>query len=263
MAALVKDVLWRAGVMLQDVAPQFTVYTENEMVDWLNDGQMALAKYLPQSCSGVYTIKLLAGSLQNLESIPAANVKLADGSTPTAPLQVIQLLGLSHNMGTDGVTPGIAIAEQPIDRRLLDQGRPNWHVDTGSAVRMYCYDLGTPRQFYPCPAIPAGGLWVQASLIVQPTRIANTGTVDSELYPKAGSSTVTISMTDENVDDLVNYICARGLLKSSEAAVDDARQNTYESLFIGSINARVFAFTGTNPNLKRLPLAQSPVAQAS
>ncbi|MBT9493868.1 MAG: hypothetical protein IV107_16335 [Paucibacter sp.] len=259
---LVKEVLWRASSMLQDIAPQFNLHTEREMVDWLNDGQMALAKYIPAACSGIFTIKLLPGSLQNLETILAANVKLADGSTPAAPLQVVQMLGLSHNMGTDGVTPGNAIPD-PVDRRILDLNRPNWHSVVGTEVKQYCYDPRTPRQFYPQPAIPAGGLWVQAALIVQPTRIPNTGTPGSELYLKDGASTLVISVGDESVDDLVNYICARATMKSAEASVDDVRSNRYTSLFVGSINSRVVALTGNNPNLKRLPLASEPAGQAS
>lgn len=259
---LVKEVLWRASSMLQDIAPQFNLHTEREMVDWLNDGQMAMAKYIPSSCSGIFTIKLLAGSLQNLETILATNVKLADGSTPPSPLQVVQLLGLSHNMGADGVTPGNAIPD-PVDRRILDLNRPNWHSITGTEVKQYCYDPRTPRQFYPQPAIPAGGLWVQASLIVQPIRIPNTGTPGAELYAFSGTSALVISVGDESVDDLVNYICARATMKAAEASVDDARSARYTALFVGSINSRVAALTGNNPNLKRLPLAPEPAAQAS
>ena len=41
---LVADALYRASTQLQDMKPQFTRWTERELVMWLNDGQRAIAK---------------------------------------------------------------------------------------------------------------------------------------------------------------------------------------------------------------------------
>jgi hypothetical protein len=259
---LVKEVLWRASSMLQDISAQFTLHTEREMVDWLNDGQMAIAKFMPSACSRVDHVRLQPGTKQSIELLAAADVKVGGGTLATQPIQGVQLLGLISNQGADGSTPGDAIPD-PIDRRILDLNRPNWHTTTGTKVRQYVYDPRMPRHFWVEPGIPTGRLWVQLAFTAQPDRIPAGGAPGTEIYAYSGGSMVTISIGDENVDDLVNYICARACLKSAEGSQDDTKVAQYSSLFVGSINARVTAITGVNPNLKRLPLAPEPAGAAS
>ena len=72
-------------------------------------------------------------------------------------------------------------------------------------------------------------------------------------YGWEGSSTVSISIDDKYVDDLMNYIMARAFMKDAEWAANPAMAQNYTSLFVGSINAQVTALTGVNPNLQSLP----------
>lgn len=258
---LVKDVLWSVSLLLQDLTPQFKRNTENELVDWLNDAQVAITKYLPSACSRMDTIKLVPGTRQSIDAIPAANCLPGDGSTPTAPIYGTQLVSLIANMGPNGTTLGRAI--RLIDRKSLDTLDPNWHTSTAAVVTSYSYNPATPRYFFVHPGIPATpAVWVMAAFTAQPIRIPNTGTSGSPLYLKAGSSTTTISVADEFRDDLVNYCVARAHMKNAEWA-DPAQAIAYTSMFTGSLNAKVAALTGTNPNLKRLPLAPEPVGAAS
>lgn len=260
---LVKEVLWRASSMLQDIAPQYNLHTEREMVDWLNDGQMAITTFMPSACSRVDHVRLKPGTKQSIELLAALDVKVGGGAVATQPIQGVQLVGLINNQGADGATPGDAIPDPPTERRVLDLNRPNWHSSTGQKVRQYVYDPRTPRHFWVEPGVPSDRLWVQMAFIAQPDRIPAGGAPGAEIYAYGGGSAATISIGDENVADLVNYICARACLKQAEGSQDDVKFGQYSGMFVNSINARVTAITGTNPNLKRLPFAPEPAGAAS
>lgn len=259
----VKDLLWRVSGLLQDVAPQFNRWPEQELVNWLNDGQLAITKFLPAACSRIDAIKLKPGTRQSIETILQADCIPGDGSTPAGPIYGVQLLDVIRNMGPNGSTPGDAIP-QPVDRRILDTQRANWHTVSGTKVNQITYDPRTPRHFYVQPAVPVSpAMWVEIAYIAQPALIPNTGTPGAELYLNSGSSTTTISIGDEHVDDLVNYVCARAYMKNADFAVNDGRAAGFSGLFTSSLNAKVLAITGNNPNLQRLPLAPEPIGAAS
>lgn len=259
--AKVKDVLWRASVLLGDYKPQqFIRWSENELVSWLTDAQLAIIKYLPSACSRIDAIKLQPGSRQSIEVIDPADCKPGDGSTPTEPIYGIEVLDVIRNMGTDGVTSGPAISDA-VDRRLLDTQDRNWHSAKGKRVLNVVHDPRTAAYFYVYPNVPNG--WVEVSFAARPAVIPNTGTREDPLYAYSGDSDTTISLGDEWVDDLVNYICARAKMKQAEVNGDGSAATMFVNLFLGSLNAVITARTGNNPNLKRLPLAPNPVGAAS
>lgn len=258
----VKEVLWRVSGLLQDVAPQFNRWPETEIVNWLNDAQLAIAKYLPASCARVDAIKLVPGARQSIANIPAANCKPGDSSTPSVPIYGVQPLDFICNMGADGLTPGDAIPP-PVDRKILDTQRPNWHAVPGTVVRQVVYNPATPLYFLVQPPVPAGGSqWIMLGYIAQPGLIPNTGTPGSELYLYSGGSTAAISVDDIYVDDLVDYVCARAYMKNADFAGNDPKVVFFTNRFLGSLNLRITALTGNNPNLKRLPFAPEPIGAA-
>ena len=259
----VKDVMWRVSGLLQDVAPQFNRWPETELVNWLNDAQLAITKFLPAAVSRIDAIRLKPGTRQSIETIAAVDCIPGDGTTPVVPIYGVALLDVPRNMGANGATAGNAIP-QPVDRRILDTQRANWHTVSGAVVNQITYDPRTPRHFYVQPAVPASpAVWVEVAYIAQPLQIPNTGTPGAELYTYAGSNAATISVGDEHVDDLVNYICARSYMKNADFAGNDAKASGFSALFVNSLNAKVAAITGNNPNLQRLPLAIEPLGQAS
>lgn len=261
---LVKDAVWRISVLLNDASPQFSRWTEKEIVNWLNDAHMAIAKFLPAACSRVDAIKLVPGTRQSIESIAAVNCKPGDGSTPAAAILGTQVLDVIRNMGADGLTPGNAIRLLSDGREVMDAQNPGWHAVTGAAVSGYMYDPRMPRYFYVTPGVPATpGKWAEVAYAAQPIAIPNTGTVGAELYLVSGVSTTKISVNDEHLDDLVNYTCARALMKNASFAANGPSAANYTALFTGSLNAKVMALTGNNPNLQRLPFAPEPIGAAS
>jgi len=260
---LVKDVLWSVSVLLQDTVPQFQRHVEVELVDWLNDAQMALTKFLPPACSRVGAMKLKPGTRQSIETILAADFKPAEGGTLSANLNGTQLLDLVRNMGADGLTPGRVIRRT--ERKILDSQSPTWHTVTGSAVSSFMYDPETPRYFLVTPAVPSGGsdVWAEISLTAQPRRIPAGGAPGAEKYVTGGTgATEVISVNDEHRDDLINYVVARANMKPTEWT-DANKAQAFAGMFLNSLNAKVAALTGNSPNLKALPFAPEPLGRAA
>lgn len=255
---LVKEVLWRAAVLLQDTTPQYGANPEGELVDWLNDGQMAITKFLPAACSRIDAIKLKAGTLQSIESILAADCKPGDGSTPAVAIRGAMVLDILCNMGADGLTPGKSI--RLTERNVLDSQSPQWHTVSGAAVSSWMFDPRMPRHFLVTPALATTG-WVRVAYTAQPIKIPAGGAAGAEIYAKDGASAVVISISDEHVDDLANYIVARSNMRKTEWA-DANKATVFSAMFLNSLNAKVASITGNNPNLTQLPFAPEPIGRA-
>lgn len=244
---LVKDVLYRVSVQLHDISPQFTRWTQRELVSALNDGQKAIAKYMPSSCARVDAVKLKPGTRQSIDTIQASDIIPGDGSSAVKVLGNY-LQGVIRNMGANGTTAGSAI--RIADREVLDVNTPNWHSATGTAVSIYTFDPRQPKVFYVSPGVPSNtNVWVEVSYLADPVEISVSGN-----YAMDGDDTTTISVDDKFVDDLVNYILARAYMKDAEFAGNGGQAAAHVQLFTASINAQVVALTGVNPNLRALPL---------
>lgn len=246
-STLVKDVLFRVSSQLHDISPQFTRWTQRELVSWLNDGQKAIAKYMPSSCTRVDSIKLTPGTKQSIERILSANILPGDGSTPSN-VYGGYLQSVIRNMGTAGATPGKAI--RLVDREVMDVNHPTWHSETASSVSQYMFDPRMPKVFYVQPGVPAGSqVWVEISYLADPVEISVVGD-----YGMDSATATVISVDDKYVDDLVNYILARAYMKDAEFAVNGNMASAHAQMFTASINSQVAALTGVNPNLQSLPM---------
>lgn len=254
---LVRDVLYRASSQLLDLSPQFTRWTERELVNWLNDAQRAIAKYLPSSCARVDAIRLKAGTKQSIELIAQGDVIPGDGSAATA-VRGNMVQDVIRNLGVNGSTPGRVVRR--VDRESLDQSDPNWHTATAKTpVSQWSFDPRTPRVFYVVPPVPAtSSWWLEVSYLANPADIPNPGNE----YGMDGASTTVISIDDKHVDDILNYMLARAHMKDAEFAGNAQAVATFTNLFVSSINAQAAALTGVNPNLEVLPLTPSIPAAA-
>lgn len=245
-STLVKDLLYRVSVQLHDVSPQFVRWTERELVSWLNDGQRAIAKYLPYSCVRVDSIKLRPGTKQSIESIASGDIVPGDGSSATQVFGIM-IQAITRNMGSNGTTPGRVI--RLIDRETLDASYPGWHLAANAgAPTQYCFDPRTPKIAYVSPPVPSTGTyWAEFNYLADPPPITGSG------FGFDGSSAVKVSIDDRYVDDLVNYILARAYMKDAEYAEDVSLSGIHTNLFVQSLNAQVAGLTGVNPNLQTLP----------
>lgn len=255
--ALVKDVLWRVSVQLLDTSPQFGRFSERECVHALNDGQVLINALVPTAAPRLDAVKLAPGSRQSIAAIAAASCKPADGSTPPATVYGTRFLSARRNMGANGTTPGKAV--RIVDRDTLDATDPDWHTRTGTTIKAVVVDPQTPLVFYTYPGVPATpDVWLEQAYSALPVPIPNTATVDADgvhtagAYAQAQSSTQTITISDEHVDDLVNYCLATLLLKDSKYA-DPAKAQAAAARLMASLNAKITVVTGVNPNLRVLP----------
>jgi hypothetical protein len=250
----VKDLLFRVSNQLHDISPQFNRWTQRELVSWLNDGQRAIAKYVPSSCSRVDAIKLKPGTKQSISTIPSASVIPGDGSTPVA-ISGVALMSLVRNMGSNGSTIGRAI--RLVDRETLDANSPDWHSETDTKVSAYVFDPRVPDMFYVSPgASSTTNVWVEASYIADPTDVPYSGT-----YTWDGSDTTKISIDDTFVDDLTDYILSRAYGKDAENAANLALAGAYAQQFKDSIRSHATAIANINPNIQGLegnPLPSTP-----
>lgn len=261
----VKEVVRRISVLMQDSSPQFARMKETEIIDNLMDAQSAICEFLPSACSRIDSIRLLPGTLQSLELIPAVRCLPSDGSTPTAPIVGSLLLDVLCNTGNAGTTPGKAVRRMTDGRSLMDSFDPDWHNKAATVIDHFIFDPRMPRHFHVTPGVHASTpVWVRLAYVALPLAIPNTGTPGSELYAAAGASTTTISVHDEHVSDLVNYVCARLLMKNAQySAATGMSAEAFTALFTASLNAKATAIMGYNPNLKRLPFSPNPMGAAS
>lgn len=256
---LVKDVLYRVSKDLGDIAPQFNRWTQRELVNALNDGQRAIAKYLPSACARVDSIKLSAGTKQSIALILAANIKPGDGST-AVDVRGNMLQYVTRLMGADGLVAGRAL--RIVDRDVLDAVNPDWNLATSTGKRptQYTFDPRTPQIFYVAPGIPAADtVWVEVAMLADPAALPNIG---SEDYGQASADTHVLSIDDKYLDDLMHYMMARSNMKDTESQASMQKVSAYTSLFVNSINAQAMAMTGVNPNLQSLPFSGQVPATA-
>lgn len=245
---LIRTVVWRLSVLLGDTDPQFGRWPEDELLAWLQEAEGVLFKFLPSAGSRLDGFKLEPGTRQSIALIQPGRLKPGTGITPTMPVLGDTLLGAVRNLGEDGLTPGRAI--RTIDRDAIDGVDPMWHTRTGPFVTGLVYDPSTPRDFYVTPGVPAGASrWIEIAYTAQPPAYP---TANPGAYGKNGSASGTIGVRDEHVSDLIDYAMARAHQKDAKHA-DEGLMVMHTQRFLASLNAKVLAETGTNPNLRMLP----------
>lgn len=216
---LARAVLHRVSVQLGDVNPQFLRWTEQELVNWLNDGQRLIAALVPASCSRTDAIKLSAGTKQSIDLVPAASIVPGDGSA-AVDTSGTALVHVVRNMGAAGLTPGRAI--RAVERQALDALSPKWHAATGSEILEYVYDSNQPKVFYVYPGVGAtASMWVEINWLVSPAVVPYVA--DSLLLD--GPSTQKLSIDDMYVEPLVEYILSKAWLKFTRTNTDDANRH--------------------------------------
>lgn len=254
ITTLVRTFLRSVCTTLQDITPQFSRWTEIELVTYANYGQLAMAKYLPQVGARVDSIKLAPGTKQDLTKVLAANIIPGDGSASVDTFGISLMRGPMRNMGADGATPGRAI--RLVDSATLDAINPDWHTATGAVARELVFDKEQPKAFWAVPGAPASpAVWVQVPWLAEPKRITAGGEPGAEIYAFGGASTALLGVHDQYVEDLHNYVVAIALMKGSKNMQNLPKAQVHAGLFTASINAQATAITGVNPNLKLLPFA--------
>lgn len=260
---LVADLIAGVQSTLQDNAPAFRRWPEIELVRYINYGQRALAKYVPQCGTRTDAVRLAPGTRQDLSKVLAAHIRPGDGST-AADTYGIAFLTALRNMGSDGASPGRAL--RTVDRYTLDAGSPDWNsAATASVVREIVVDKASPLTFYVSPPVPTTpAIWLEVQWLVEPARIPVGGAPGSEKYTANGSGAAALlSVGDLYAEDMHNYVVAAALMKGSKNTENLTAAALHAQLWITSVNAQAQMFTGVSPNLKALPFISQATAAAT
>jgi hypothetical protein len=222
---LAQAVIDRASVLLEDAAK--ATWTDQELLGWLNDGQLAIVGLRPDAKTRVRSVTLVAGTKQSIA------------------LPDLRVLDVTRNMGVGGNTPGRAI--KFMDRGEMDLELPSWHAATADVVvRHWMYDQRVPGTWWCYPPQPPSGQGqaeVITSAVPTPATIAN---VDG------ATSSTAIDIDDIYVNPLVDFVVMRAFSKDSEytqmgGKADLAARSFYNALGIKTETDKRFRPERSNP----------------
>lgn len=195
----------KAEIILQDTTN--VRWPAEELLSWLNDGQREIVLRKPDSY------------VENENQICVA------GTKQSIPSDAIMLIDVVRNMGTNGTTPGRAVT--PIDRKILDDQRPNWHTESGVAeVKHFSFDDRDPKHFYVYPPQPSSAFgYLELICSTSPPDVAAIGNA--------------ITLDDVYSNPLLDYILYRAY--SKDAALSPTapqRAVSHYSAFLASLGIK-------------------------
>ena len=215
MALKVSDIITNARRLLQDTDSGGIRWVDNELIGWLNEGSAEIGRIHPESSARNTDVALLTGTKQTIPS---------DGT---------QLLDVIRNVGPLG-EPGRVV--RIVDRRVMDNERPDWHFDSPSAdVKRYIFNENDPLTFYVYPP--------------------NTG---------AGKLTIVYAAAPERVVELndplpirdiyfaaaCNYICYRAWQKQIDDQEAQGKSILFKQLFDQAMGERRMIEGEASPNAR-------------
>lgn len=162
----------------------------------------------------------------------SAVFQLAAGASQTIPADGVQFMGVEHNLGVAGTTPGRATLIA--DRADLSGVDPQWMTATGAAVEHFIHDQRNPLGFYVYPR-PTGAWYVSLLYAAVPPTI-----------PAANIDTAAIGVSDIYKPAIHDYIVARALLKNSRSG-DVAKASFFFNKFYAQIGRKMQAQSQYQP----------------
>lgn len=130
------------------------LYSASRLLGYLDEAQRTLVMLRPDANAEVAAVELQANSTRQ-----------------TIPEGACRFLGLTRNMGSDGVTPGYAI--MLVERSALDAANSAWHTRAGAAVvDNYAFNSDTPDTYYVSPP-PAPGVHAEMEYAATPATLAS------------------------------------------------------------------------------------------
>jgi len=197
---LAQDIIDKAEIVLQDTTN--VRWPAEELLGWLNLGQLAVVQYAPDANAVTENVKLQAGTLQ---SIPDVGIRLIDVSRNVAVA--------NHDQTVRAI--------RKTDRRFLDAQRPAWHNETPNpVVKHYMFDPKTPRIFYVYPPQPPAPRYVEISYSAAPSDVGFTNP---------------IALDDVYAGALLDYVLYRAYQKDADYAANAARMEYHRKAFLAGI----------------------------
>ena len=193
MATTVRSILNRAASLLND--EEHVRWEESELLEWLNDGQRAVAK---GPSTDAYVLR--------------SNITAVAGTVQALPTDGIRLVEVVKD-----VSSGRAIHQT--DYALVDALSATWRAQAAGTAENYFYDERNPQEFEVYPP-QAGGEFIEVVYNAQPGDANITGT---------------IVISDMYADSLIDYVVYRGLSKDTEDSSAELNRATafYRAFLIG------------------------------
>lgn len=214
MAITAQSVLDRVQKLLYDQAG--VRWPNEEVLDWIADGQILVIQHVPESASRTVSLNLRVGTSQELEA------------------QYSRLLDIIRNQGEDGATPGPAITIA--ERLSLDAIRPNWHEEEGDVVYHFVYEPDqNKRNFWVYPG-PDAPLKVQAMVSPQP--------------PATLQASTELLLKETYINPLVDWAMFRSLSKQADFGSAGPRGQAHAQAFAAAIGMEMTTKGLVDPNRK-------------
>jgi len=214
MSTTAGSIITRASEIAQD--ENNTVWETAQGLEWVNDGQRAVAQARPDAVINTTPFQLIGGSKQEISGR--------------------RLMSVGRNMGVDGLTPGKAV--RLVDRGIKDDFNPDWHTDTAQAyIEEYMYDARTPKLFYVWPPAHASiNVYLETTQAVDPTDCADT---DS-----------TIDMDDIYSPALIEWVAYRFFCRDAEEVPDVQRAVRHFQAFFNLLDRKMQGDMSVNPKVR-------------
>jgi len=206
MATTVRSILNRAAALLND--EEHVRWEESELLEWLNDGQRAVAK---GPAEDVYVLR--------------DNITAVIGTVQALPDNGIRLVDVVKN-----VSNGAAIHQS--DYAIVDVLSATWRAATTGIAENFFYDERNPLEFELFPP-QAGGEAIEVVYNAKPGDAT------------AGGNIV---ISDMYADSLIDYIAYRGFSKDTEdASAELSRATAFYRAFLLSIGHKEAVDEATEP----------------
>lgn len=235
MAVYSKGIIDKASELLLDEGVTRR-WPTSQLLGWLNAGQRQIVILKPDAHVTVAAYQLVAGSKQ---SLPDGTNSFQDPNGATLPAGLL-LMGVSRNMGADGLTAGRAITL--VNREILDALDPEWHVigtNSSAVVQHIAYKAKVPKVFWVYPSQPATGQgYVELEFSSSPTPCAGYGEETADA----------IDLDDIYEDALIDYLMYRAYSKDANSDSSGQRALLYLQSFLTALGVRGQTELGHDPN---------------
>lgn len=212
---------------------EFDYWKVEDHLAALNAGMTALVILKPDATATAKEYQLSEGSRQ---SLPDGSALFTDAQGATLP-KATKLVRVIRNMGTDGLTPGRAVAI--IDMDLLNAVRPDWHNSTPNAeAKHFMYDEKAPKLFWVYPPQPAANQgFVEVIYNAIPTPVTRYATDEY------------ITLSDEYREALTYFVLFKAYSRDTDSANANKALQYYDAFKV-ALGLHQGGETNEDPNYK-------------
>lgn len=194
MTTKVTTVINSVKVTLQETEVEGVRWTNEELVDYLNDACRFLAENEPDAFADNSVFECVSGTRQEL------------------PINATRLIDIVRNL------EGKKLPLMASDKSTLNTARPNWHSENPTTQQeLFFSDDRDPKRFYVYPPATAGSL-IEIVCTLDP-RIHTTKEAQDKISP--------MQMNDRYIPAVMNYILFRAFDKDSDTSGNFNRSQSY------------------------------------